>query len=112
VKSAKIELLTKVVTWRMFSMCYGFSIAYFFTGNVRDSAGIVLITGTTLTLLQWTFEIIWDKHVRSKLRNAISREQGGVGRLVWWRRGSRDVSVDEHEPGTHEGKEIPDPATP
>jgi len=68
----KIELLIKVVVWRMFSMCYGFGIAFFFTRNAAESVGIVLITGTTLAALQWGFELIWDKYARERLRNAIS----------------------------------------
>jgi uncharacterized membrane protein len=73
VKPAKVELLAKVVAWRAFSMCYGFSIAYLFTSNAGESAGIVFMTGTTLTLLQWWFEIIWDKLIRERLRDVIPR---------------------------------------
>ena len=72
-KSEKVELLTKVVVWRTFSMLYGFSVSYFFTDNAMKSAGIVFLTGSTLTLMQWGFEIIWDKRIRERLRNVISR---------------------------------------
>jgi len=71
VKPAKIELLSKVVAWRFFSMCYGFAVAYFFTKNAGESAGIVLLTGSTLTFLQWGFEIFWDAKIRTRLRVII-----------------------------------------
>ena len=71
-KPAKVELLAIVVAWWAFSMCYGLSIAYLFTSNAGESAGIVFMTGTTLTLLQWWFEIIWDKLIRERLRDVIS----------------------------------------
>jgi uncharacterized membrane protein len=112
VRPAKIELLAKVIAWRSFSMCYGFTIAYFFTHNLGESAGIVFMTGTTLTLLQWGFEIIWDKSVRSKLRHVISGQQGRINWLVRWRRDTRTLGVDEHEQGAERGKEKPDPLSP
>jgi uncharacterized membrane protein len=112
VKIAKIELLLKVIMWRVFSMCYGFSIAYFFTGNIGESAGIVFLTGTSLTLLQWGFEIIWDKNIRSKLRHALSGQQGRIGRLVRWGRDSRIISVDEHKQGALEREASTNPLAP
>ena len=72
-KPAKIELLAKVAAWRAFSMCYSFSIAYLFTGSLKDSFGIVALTGVTLTFLQWIFEIFWDSNVRLRLRVLISK---------------------------------------
>ena len=90
-------------------MLYGFTIAYIFTGDASDSAGIVLLTGTTLTLLQWGFEIAWDKYVREVLRYAISRKQGRTDWLVWWRRGPRTISMDVNEQRALTGKETEDP---
>jgi uncharacterized membrane protein len=110
--SRKIELLVKVVTWRFFSMLYGFAIAYFFTGNISESAGIVFITGTTLTFLQWMFEIFWDRFARARIRHAISEQQGRIDRLVWWRRSPRAVSVDEHKQGSDRGEKVSDPISP
>jgi uncharacterized membrane protein len=112
VKTDKIELLTKVIAWRFFSMCYGFSIAYVFTKNAGESAGIVFLTGSSLTFLQWGFEIIWDRRIRSKLRNALSRQHGRIGRLVRFGRGARAVGVDEHKPGSHGGEAWTDPRAP
>jgi uncharacterized membrane protein len=108
----KAELLFKVVAWRSFSMCYGFLIAYLFTENVGESAGIVFMTGSTLTLLQWFFEIVWDKHARTRIRHALSRQQSRVGWLVWWRRDSRAISVDEHEPRADGDKASTNPLAP
>jgi uncharacterized membrane protein len=110
--SRKIELLIKVVSWRFFSMIYGFSVAYIFTGNMGESAGIVLITGTTLTVLQWMFEIAWDKIATTRIRNAISEQQGRIDRMVRWRRSSRAVSLDEHESRSDRGEESSDPKPP
>lgn len=93
-------------------MCYGFAIAYFFTNNAMESLGIVVLTGTTLTLLQWLFEVLWDKHIRERLRNAISRQQGRISRLVRWRRGPRSVSVDKHDSGSNTSEEVPNPLSP
>jgi hypothetical protein len=108
----KLELLIKVMAWRAFSMCYGFCIAFFFTRNAADSIGIVLITGTTLTFLQWGFEIIWDKYFRENLRHALSRQQGRIGWLVWRRRDSCAISVDEHEPRAIGDKASTNPLAP
>jgi len=110
--SRKAELLAKVIAWRIFSMCYGFMIAFAFTGNITESAGIVFLTGTTLAFLQWLFEIFWDKYVREKLRNALSRQQGRISRLVRWRRDSRSVCVDEHKSGSHGRETWEDPNSP
>jgi len=112
VKPAKIELLTKVVAWRFFSMCYGFTVAFLFTSNVMEAAGIVLLTGTTLTFLQWFFEILWDKHARTRIRHALSRQQSRAGRLVWWRRDPRVISVDKHEQGAIGDKASTNPLAP
>jgi uncharacterized membrane protein len=108
----KAELLFKVIAWRTFSMIYGFSIAYLFTGNAGESAGIVFLTGSTLTLLQWFFEIFWDKFARNRIRHALSRQQGRIGWLVRRRRNSRTVGVDEHEPGPYHGEEESNPLSP
>jgi hypothetical protein len=93
-------------------MCYGFTVAYIFTRNAGESAGIIFITGTTLTLLQWFFEILWDKHIRTRLRHAISGQQSRIDRLVRWRRGTRTVSLDEHEPRSHGGEAGTNPLSP
>jgi uncharacterized membrane protein len=71
-----IELLTKTVVWRAFSMLFGTWITYLFTGDVVKSTIMVLVSGLSLTVLQWFFEIVWDRNFREKLRNAISRKQG------------------------------------
>ena len=93
-------------------MCYGFCVSYFFTGNVAESAGIVFVTGTTLTLLQWGFEIIWDKNIRSKLRYVISGQQGRVNWPLWLRRDTRTFGVDEHEQRPVGGQEKSHPLSP
>lgn len=75
-KPARMELLVKVVAWRMLSMTCGFTIAYAFTGRVAESAGITIVIGPTLALVQWVFEMLWDRYVRERLRNVISGKQG------------------------------------
>lgn len=75
-KSAKIELLTKVIAWRILSMTCGFAISYFVTGNAPQAVGIALIVGPVLMFVQWLFEMVWDKYIRERLRNVISRKQG------------------------------------
>jgi uncharacterized membrane protein len=72
VKPAKLELLAKVIAWRVLSMSCGFLIAFAFTGEVTKSAGITIVIGPTLMLVQWGFEITWDKYIRERLRNVIS----------------------------------------
>ena len=84
-KIKKIELLIKVIAWRVLSMSCGFMIAYIFTGKFAESAGITIIIGPTLALLQWCFEIFWDKNIRENLRNALSRQQDRIDRLLWRR---------------------------
>ena len=98
-KTKKIELLIKVIVWRTLSMSCGFIIAYIFTGEFAQSAGITVVIGPTLAIIQWSFEIFWHKHIRESVRHVISRQQGRIDRLLWWRRGSRTVSVDEHKSG-------------
>lgn len=85
-------------------MCYSFAVAFFFTSNVADSAGIVLLTGSTLTILQWGFEIVWDKHARHRIRNALSGQHGRISGLVRFGRGPCSIGVDKHEPGPHRGE--------
>lgn len=74
--SDSIELLVKTVVWRAFSMLFGTWVTYLFTGDVVKSTIMVLVSGLSLTVLQWFFEIIWDRNIREKLRNVISRKQG------------------------------------
>ena len=71
-----IELLTKTIVWRAFSMLFGTWVTYLFTGDVVRSTIMVLVSGLSLTALQWVFEIVWDRNIRENLRNAISRKQG------------------------------------
>jgi hypothetical protein len=108
-KPAKFELLIKVVSWRFFSMLYGFLITLFFVGNALQSAGIVFFTGSTLTFFQWGFEIFWDKYIRENLRNVISRQQGRIDRLLRWRRGTRPISLDKYESGHDRRQEESNP---
>lgn len=108
-KTKKLELLVKVIVWRALSMSCGFVIAYIFTGKLAESAGITVIIGPTLAIAQWCFEIFWDKYVRENLRNVISRQQGRIDRLLWWRRGARTVSLDKHESGLDRRQEESNP---
>ena len=111
-KPAKAELLAKVITWRVLSMTCGFLIAYAFTGKMRESAGITIVIGPTLMLVQWTFEVIWDRNVRERLRHVFSGQQGRIGRLVRWGREPRSLSMDEHKPGALDGEAGTNPLAP
>ena len=71
--STSVELLIKTIVWRVFSMLFGTWVTYLFTGDIVTSSIMVLVSGLSLTLLQWMFEIIWDKYIRERMRNAISR---------------------------------------
>lgn len=71
--STSIELLIKTIVWRVFSMLFGTWVTYLFTGDIVASSIMVLVSGMSLTFLQWIFEIIWDKYIRERMRNAISR---------------------------------------
>ena len=93
-------------------MCYSFAIAYLFTKNTGESAGIVLLTGSTLTFLQWGFEVSWDKHARMRIRNALSEQHGRIGWLVRLGRSPRTVSLDEHKSGSNRGEADSDPLSP
>jgi len=66
------ELLIKTVIWRVFSMLFGMWVTYLFTGDIIRSSMMVLVSGSSLTFLQWVFEIIWDRYCRERIRNAIS----------------------------------------
>ena len=70
--SDSIELLIKTIVWRIFSMLFGTWVTYLFTGDIIASSIMVLVSGLSLTFLQWIFEIIWDKYIRERMRNAIS----------------------------------------
>ena len=72
----KAELLVKTVIWRTISMAFGIAVTYIFTGDLTKSSILVMISGVSLTIMQWGFEIIWDKRIRERLRNVISRQQG------------------------------------
>jgi len=74
VNSNSFELLIKTVVWRVFSMLFGAWVTYLFTGDIVASSMIVLVSGMSLTLLQWLFEIVWDKYAREQIRDAISRK--------------------------------------
>ena len=67
------ELLIKTVIWRVFSMLFGTWVTYLFTGDIISSSIMVLASGLSLMFLQWIYEIIWDKYIRERMRNAISR---------------------------------------
>ena len=108
-KTKKLELLIKVIIWRALSMSCGFTIAYIFTGKLVESIGITALIGPTLALVQWCFEIFWDKHIRENLRNVISRQQGRIDRLLWWRRGTCSVGLDKHKQGTDGRQEESNP---
>ena len=72
-KTDSVELLAKTIIWRVFSMLFGTWITYLFTGDAVKSTIMVLISGLSLTALQWFFEIIWDRNIRERLRSVISR---------------------------------------
>jgi len=55
-------------------MLFGAWVTYLFTGDIVASSMIVLVSGMSLTLLQWLFEIVWDKYAREQIRDAISRK--------------------------------------
>jgi len=74
VNSNSFELLIKTVVWGVFSMLFGAWVTYLFTGDIVASSMIVLVSGMSLTLLQWLFEIVWDKYAREQIRDAISRK--------------------------------------
>lgn len=93
-------------------MCYGFTIAYLFTSNAGESAGIVFLTGSTLTFLQWGFEIAWDKYARLRIRNALSGKYSRIGGLVRIGRDTRSLSVDKHQPGPNGGEAVKSPLSP
>jgi uncharacterized membrane protein len=110
--TSKIELLVKVIAWRFFSMCYAFFIAFAFTHKVSESFGIVVVTGLSLTFVQWIFEIFWDRQVRGRLGNAISGQQGRIDRMVRWRRDARLVRLDKHKQGSDPGEAGENPTAP
>jgi len=112
VKTKKLELLIKVIVWRALSMSCGFAIAYIFTGKLAESIGITALIGPTLALVQWFFEIFWDRHVRENLKHVIARQQGRIDWLLWWRRSARTVSLDEHQPGSDSRQEEQNPLSP
>jgi uncharacterized membrane protein len=74
--SNSIELLIKTAVWRAFSMLFGTWVTYLFTGDILVSSTMVLVSGLSLTFLQWIFELIWDKNIRERIRSVISRKQG------------------------------------
>jgi uncharacterized membrane protein len=79
------------------SITLSFFVIYHFTGNATTTTHALAI-GTSVGLIaQWLFEMFWDTFVRSKLRNALSGQQGRIGRLARWGRDPRAISVDEHE---------------
>jgi len=57
-------------------MAFGIVITYIYTGDLAKSSALVMISGSSLTIMQWGFEIIWDKRIRERLLNVISRQQG------------------------------------
>jgi uncharacterized membrane protein len=93
-------------------MSYGFLVAYIFTKNAGESASIIFVTGTTLTFLQWFFEILWDKYVRVRLKYALSKQQSRIDRLVRWRRSARALSVDQHDSRSYNREAVTNPLSP
>lgn len=74
--ASSVELLIKTITWRSFSMLFGTWVTYLFTGDILASSVMVLVSGLSLTFLQWIFEVIWDRNIRERLRSVISAKQG------------------------------------
>jgi uncharacterized membrane protein len=110
--SRRAEIFLKVIAWRVVSITLSFFVIYHFTGNATTTTHALAI-GTSVGLIaQWLFEMFWDTFVRSKLRNALSGQQGRIGRLVWWRRDPRSLGVDEHKPGALRGEAITNPLAP
>ena len=72
----KTELLIKSVAWWVCSTAVAMLLTFFFVGNISRSALMVIMNGFVLMVTQWRFEIIWDKKIRERLRNVISRKQG------------------------------------
>jgi hypothetical protein len=110
--SSKVELLIKVIAWRLFSMCYAFFIALAFTHKASESFGIVVVTGVTLVFVQWIFEIFWDRQIRGRLGNAISGQQRSIDWVVRWRRDALLVRVDKHKQGADRREEGENPPAP
>jgi len=110
--SRKAEIFLKVIAWRVVSITLSFFVIYHFTGNVATTTHALAISTAVGLIAQWLFEMFWDTLVRSKLRNAISGQQGRINRLLRWRRGPCDVSVDKHEQGPNGGEEVANPLAP
>lgn len=72
--SDKLELFAKVIAWRVIAMTCGFLITYAFTGEAVESAGASVTLGIAMIFVQWIFEMTWEKHVRERLRSAITRK--------------------------------------
>lgn len=72
----KVELFIKSFTWWWVSTLIAMFLTYVFIGNISKSAVIVIFNGLILMMFHWIFEIIWNKHAREKIRNALSRKQG------------------------------------
>jgi uncharacterized membrane protein len=110
--SRKAEIFLKVIAWRVVSITLSFFVIYHFTGNISTTTR-ALAVGTAVGIVsQWLFEMFWDTFVRNKLRHAFSGQHSRIGRLVWWRRNTRAVSVDEHESGSHSREEDSNPLAP
>ena len=110
--SRKAEIFIKVIAWRVVSITLSFFVIYHFTGSIATTANALAIGTLVGVVSQWLFEMFWDAFVRNKLRHALSEKHGRTGWLVWLRRDSRVVSVDEHEPRSNNGEEWKDPGSP
>jgi uncharacterized membrane protein len=69
---SKPALLCKVIVWRVISTTLSFFINFSFTGEIGKSLHITIATAIFLMLLQWFFEIVWNKQTREK--NGSSQE--------------------------------------
>lgn len=66
-----IQIVAKVLAWRIVSLTLGFILLFLFLGEVTQ-AGVIAITFNVLfTIFHGIFEWIWEKYVAERLKNLV-----------------------------------------
>ena len=54
------DLVRKVVTWRLISICVTLLVIFVATGNIKSATGITFFLHAILTTCHYAFEKYWD----------------------------------------------------
>jgi len=63
----KIELILKVVAWRILSILITLIVLYAVTGDTQEATWITILLHTLFTVCHYGFESLWESKIKNKI---------------------------------------------